>query len=145
MFVQGVLGALDGAPGGHPFDVVAHPVVDGDRVVAQFCGFGPDAGGELGFGGLGQVGLLGGLAGFGRDVELDAAYAGGTGSTCKLDLLVFVEVLVPGAAGLGRGSLGGLGFAPGEFLRVERGGGGSGFCGGVAMEVLVQLCQGNIQ
>ena len=29
LFIQGVLRTLDGAPGGGPFDGVAHPVVDG--------------------------------------------------------------------------------------------------------------------
>ena len=112
LFVQGVLGALHGTPGGYPFDVVAHPVVDGHGVVAQFCGFGPDAGGELHLGGFGQVGLKGGLAGIGWDVELDTAYAGCTG---QMDFLVFVEVLVPGGAGLCGGALGGRGVAPGQL------------------------------
>ena len=62
-FVQGVLGALDGPCAGGVFDGVAHPVVDGHGVVAQLQCFGTDGGGELGFAGLGEVGVRWGLVG----------------------------------------------------------------------------------
>ena len=37
LFVERVLRALDGAPGGDPFHIVAHPVVDVDRVLLSAC------------------------------------------------------------------------------------------------------------
>lgn len=134
------LGVLDGAPGGLPVHGVAHPVVDGHGVVAQFCGFGADGGGEGDFWGFGEVGGGGGLAGLGRNVEAQGADAGAA-RLGEVDVLVFVQLLVPGTAGLGGGALAGLGGAPGQALGVQCGG---GLGSRVALEEVLQSVEGGL-
>jgi len=70
---EGEVGVLHGAPGGLPFNIVAYPVVDGDRVVVKFCGFVFDGLAEADFGGGGQVG---GVVGASEFVEGEVAQCG---------------------------------------------------------------------
>ena len=85
--------------------------------------------------GLGQVGRCWGLPWGRRNVELQGAYAAGTGLG-EVDLLVGVEVLEPGGLGRSGCSGGGLGGGPGELAGFE----GGGFAaGGVAVEEAAHL------